>query len=167
MPGLPTTEEITRAFEGMDLVPGSKKKRRELNPKEERRRAGETNGWDANPIKKTLGGKETEVFTISALAAALEKSIVTIRSWEAKKFIPKSPYRLRAHVLQGKKTSGNRVYTRALIQSAVDEFQKRGLIGSTRVEWNQHEDLKDALRDSWKIIVATESQKASQPKETQ
>ncbi|CAB4166952.1 hypothetical protein UFOVP964_51 [uncultured Caudovirales phage] len=158
MAGLRGQDEIDKAFAGLEYAPGSKKKRRDIDPKVSRRRTGETNGWDANPIKKTLSGVETEVFTIGALAQALEKQIVTIRLWERKGYIPRAPYRLRAKTLGGKKTGGNRVYTRALIEATIDEFAKRGLIGSSRVEWNQHDDLTEALVSQWKAITSTESQ---------
>ena len=157
MPGLRSDDEIEKAFADLIYAPGSKKKRREPDPKVSRRKPGESNGWDANPIMKTLGGQETEVFTISALALALEKQIVTVRLWERKGYIPKAPYRLRAKTLGGKKTGGNRVYTRPLIESAIDEFAKRGLLGSARVEWSQHDDLTEALVSRWKDITSTES----------
>jgi hypothetical protein len=158
MAGLRSDDEIERAFADLEYIPGSKRKRREENPKVSRRRNGESNGWDTNPIMKTLGGKETEVFTIGALALALEKTIVTVRLWERKGYIPRAPYRLRSKTLKGQKTGGNRVYTRALIESAIDEFNRRGLLGSARVEWNQHDDLTDALVKRWKEITSTESQ---------
>jgi hypothetical protein len=158
MAGLRSDDEIDRAFADLEYIPGSKRKRREENPKVSRRKNGETNGWDTNPIMKTLGGKETEVFTIGALAMALEKTIVTVRLWERKGYIPRAPYRLRSKTLKGQKTGGNRVYTRALIESAIDEFNRRGLLGSARVEWNQHDDLTDALVKRWKEITSTESQ---------
>ena len=151
-------DEVLKAFEGLDYIPGSKRKRREPDPKVSRRKVGESNGWDENPIIKTLGGKETEVFTIGALAQALEKSIVSVRLWERKGYIPRAPYRLRSKTLKGQKTGGNRVYTRALIESAVEEFAKRGLLGTARVEWSQHDDLTDALVKRWKEITETESQ---------
>ena len=154
-------DEVLKAFEGLDYVPGSKRKRREPDPKVSRRKSGESNGWDANPIMKTLGGKEVEVFTISALAQALEKSIVSVRLWERKGYIPRAPYRLRAKTVKGQKTGGNRVYTRALIESAMEEFSKRGLLGTARVEWSQHDDLTEALVKRWKDITDTESRKAS------
>jgi hypothetical protein len=160
MVGIRGEDEILKAFEGLDRAPGSKQKRRDPSGLSEKRRAkvlGETNGWDANPIIKRLGGEDTEVFTIGALALALEKQIVTIRLWERKGYIPRAPYRLRAKTLGGKKTGGNRVYTRALIEATVDEFVKRGLIGTARVEWNQHEDLTEALISRWKEITSTES----------
>jgi len=158
MAGLRGDDEIEAAFADLEYVPGSKQKRREPDPKVSRRKIGESNGWDANPIVKTLGGKETEVFTIGALALALEKTIVTVRLWERKGYIPRAPYRLRSKTLGGKKTGGNRVYTRALIESAIEEFNRRGLLGSARVEWNQHEDLTDALVKRWKEIINQENQ---------
>ena len=151
-------DDILKAFEGLEYVPGSKKKRREPDPKVSRRKSGESNGWDENPIMKTLGGQEVEVFTISALAQALEKTIVTVRLWERKGYIPRAPYRLRSKTLKGQKTGGNRVYTRALIEATVEEFSRRGLLGTARVEWNQHDDLTDALVKRWKEITETESQ---------
>jgi hypothetical protein len=157
MAGLRSDDEIEKAFADLEYIPGSKKKRREPDPKVSRRKSGETNGWDANPIIKTLGGQETEVFTIGALAQALEKQIVTVRLWERKGYIPRAPYRLRAKTLKGQKTGGNRVYTRALIEATVDEFAKRGLLGTARVEWGQHEDLTEALVSRWKDITSTES----------
>ena len=157
MAGLRGQDEIDAAFADLEYIPGSKKKRRELDPKVSRRKTGESNGWDANPVVKTLGGVETEVFTIGALALALEKTIVTIRLWERKGYIPRAPYRLRSKTLKGEKTGGNRVYTRALIESSIEEFNRRGLLGSARVEWSQHEDLTEALVKRWKEITSTES----------
>lgn len=158
MAGLRSNDEIEKAFADLEYIPGSKKKRREPDPKVSRRKVGESNGWDENPIIKTLGGQEVEVFTIGALAHALEKSIVSVRLWERKGYIPRAPYRLRSKTLKGQKTGGNRVYTRALIESTIEEFSKRGLLGTARVEWNQHDDLTDALVKRWKEITETESQ---------
>lgn len=153
MAGLRSDEEILRAFEGLDRVPGSKQKRRESTPVADKRRKqafGESNGWDENPIIKSLKGVETEVFTVSALALALDKKIVTIRLWEKKGYIPGAPYRLRSKSLNGKKVMGNRVYTRELIEIAIEEFSKRNLLGAARVEWSKLEDLTEALVVRWK-----------------
>lgn len=153
MAGLRSEDEILKAFEGLDRVPGSKQKRRDSSEVADKRRKkalGESNGWDENPIIKTLKGVETEVFTISALALALEKQIVTIRLWEKKGYIPIAPYRLRSKQLNGTKVNGNRVYTRDLIEIAIQEFTARGLLGSARVEWSKHGDLTDALIRRWK-----------------
>lgn len=153
MPGMRSEEDILRAFEGLDRAPGSKKPRRELTEVAEKRREkilSGSNGWDKHPIMKTLGGKEVEVFTIGALADALEKKIVTIRLWEKKGYIPIAPYRLRSKQLNGKKVNGNRVYTRELIEIAIEEFEIRRLLGSARVEWGKLEDLTQALVRRWK-----------------
>jgi hypothetical protein len=149
-------KDILQAFEGLDRAPGSKQKRREVTEVAQKRKAkilGETNGWDANPIVKTLQGREVDVFTISALALALEKQIVTIRLWEKKGYIPTAPYRLRSKQLNGKKVLGNRVYTRLLIEIAIEEFDRRGLLDSARVEWKHHEDLTEALVRRWREAV--------------
>ena len=160
MPGLRGDDEILQSFADLEYLPGSKKsKRREPDPKMSRRKRGESNGWDATPILKVLNGVETEVFTIGALAVALEKTIVTIRLWERKGYIPRAPYRLRSKVLKGQKTGGNRVYTRELIESAVEEFAARGLLGSARVEWGMYEDLTEDLLRRWREATSTESQK--------
>jgi hypothetical protein len=161
MPGMRSEEEILKAFEGLDTVPGSRQPRRVDSPVAQKRRAqafGESNGWDANPTIKTLNGVETELFTISALAQALEKQIVTIRLWEQKGYIPIAPYRLRSKQLNGQKVNGNRVYTRELIDICIEEFAKRGLLGSARVEWKLLDDLTEALVYRWKVAVATNKQ---------
>ena len=49
------------------------------------------------------------------------------------------------------------MYTRALIESAIEEFNRRGLLGSARVEWNQYNDLTEALVKRWKEITNTEN----------
>ena len=149
MVGMRSDEEILNAFEGLTTVPGSKVVRRDKREtpavaKEE---------WDSKPLIKMIGGVPTEVYTISALATALGKSLVTIRQWEAKAYIPQSPYRLRNKTLKGQKTAGNRVYTRPLIVAAIEEFNKRGLLGKARVEWSQHRDLTLDLHSRWSRIV--------------
>jgi len=156
MAGLRSEAELLKAFEGLDRAPGSKQKRRDVTEVATKRKAkalGESNGWDANPITKTLHGVETQVFTIGALALALEKQVVTIRLWEKKGYIPQSPYRLRSKSLKGQKVGGNRVYTRNLIEIAIKEFASRGLLGASRIEWNQHEDLTEAIVRQWKESV--------------
>lgn len=156
MPGLRSDEESLRAFEGLEKLPGSKKSRREDTPTAQKRRSkafGESNGWDANPIIKTLHGEETEVFTVSALALALEKKVVTIRLWENKGYIPTAPYRLRSKSLNGKKVAGNRVYTRELVEIAIEEFASRDLLGTARVEWSRLEDLTAAITRRWKAAI--------------
>jgi len=156
MPGLRSEEEILKAFSGLDTRPGSRQKRVDNNPVADKRRAtimGESNGWDEFPIKKVLNGVETEVFTISALAHALDKKVVTVRLWEKNGYIPIAPYRLRSKQLNGQKVNGNRVYTRELIEIAIEEFARRNLLGSARVEWSKLGDLTDTLVRRWKDAI--------------
>jgi hypothetical protein len=145
--------DILKAFDGLERVPGSKQKRREVTEvaaKKKSKVLGESNGWDSNPTIKLVKGVETELFTISALAQALEKQVVTIRLWEKKGYLPFAPYRLRSKSLNGKKVNGNRVYTRPLIEIAIQEFSRRGLLGSARVEWSKHQSLTDDIVKRWK-----------------
>ena len=88
MPGLRGEDEILKAFADLEYKPGSRQKRRADSPAAQKRRAIAENDWDVNPVVKTLGGKETEVFTIGAMATALQKSIISIRSWDKKGYIP-------------------------------------------------------------------------------
>jgi hypothetical protein len=145
-----TAYDIDAEFAALDAnYPGSKRKRREATP------VAEESAWDAKPIVKKLGGVDTEFFLLGALANALGKSPVTIRLWERKTYIPKSPYRLPATTKAGKTVPGKRVFTRELIDIAVQEFAKRGLLGAARVEWNQHADLTIALYERWSAITET------------
>jgi hypothetical protein len=144
--------EILKAFEGLDTRPGSRHARVATSSVAEKKRArvlGEGSGWDESPIIKSVRGIETELFTISALAQALEKEVVTIRYWEKKGHIPGAPFRLRSKVINGNKVNGNRVYTRELIEIAIEEFQERGLLGSARVDWNRNRDLTSAIVSKW------------------
>jgi hypothetical protein len=153
MPGMRSEADILKAFDGLERVPGSKQKRREVTEvaaKKKSKVLGESNGWDSNPTIKLVKGVETELFTISALAQALEKQVVTIRLWEKKGYLPFAPYRLRSKSLNGKKVNGNRVYTRPLIEIAIQEFSRRGLLGSARVEWSKHQSLTDDIVKRWK-----------------
>lgn len=150
MVGMRSDDEIMRAFDGLQMIPGSKTPR--ISPSPVAKKASDEE-WDSNPIIKKVGGVDTELFTISALAMALGKSIVTIRQWEQRGYIPQSPYRLRQKSLKGQRTAGNRVYTRPLVVAAIEEFSNRGLLGKARVEWKDHEDLTIALHARWSRII--------------
>lgn len=143
------TIDIDAEFADLDSrYPGSKRKRREPAPVVEA-----SEGWDAHPLIKFMGGREVEFFTIGALAGALGKSVITIRRWERMSFIPQSPYRLPSHKRGDSTMPGKRVFTRPLITAAVEEFDKRGLLGAARVEWKEHDDLTTALVARWLAIT--------------
>jgi len=74
--------------------------------------------WDGKPTFYLFKGQKREFFTISHLSAALGRSPVTIRSWENKGLLPRSPYRTprpQRGSLPGKETKGRRLWTRRQI----------------------------------------------------
>ena len=147
----PVSYDIDAAFADLDkFYPGSKRPRREA-PAAPRQGI---ESWDANPIVKLRNGVETEFFLITALAAALGKSVITVRYWERKGFIPKAPFRLPGRKNDSGLT-GKRVYTRPLIEIAVSEFGKRGLLDAERVEWKHHEDLTIEIYGQWNTTLET------------
>lgn len=107
--------------------------------------------WDASPIIRTVRGKEMEFFGISSMAAALGRSIVSVRLWERKGYIPRAPYRLPDH--SGGK--GNRLYTRAIIKATMREFEKVGVLDpGTRIRWaTDHKNLTIRLVERWSALV--------------
>lgn len=139
--------EVDTFFQDLDkYYPGSKKQRR---PEPERRPEKDIS-WDASPILKLHNGEMTEFFLPGALAKALGKATVTIRLWERRGHIPRAPYRLPGYTdAKGAKHPGKRVYTRRLVEIAIEEFAARDLLGVARVEWKTHEDLTIALLERW------------------
>lgn len=154
MAGLRSEDEILKSFEGLDRPPGSKQPRKALaSPSKKSVKTVDNSAWDANPIIKSFKGKDLEMFTVGAFAQALDKKIVTIRLWERKGYIPFAPFRLRSKQLNGEKVNGNRAYTRELIEIAIEEFERRGLLGSARVEWSKHPELPKVLAKRWKEVL--------------
>ena len=144
---------IDETFADLEFYPGSKRRRRTFV--ETKTATVENDGWDAHPLIKRLpNGKEVEMFTAGALAAALGRPLVTLRVWERRGYIPSAPYRLRG---ASKEFAGRRLYTRALIDRTVEMFAERGLLGATRINWSQHRDLTIQLFESWKSIHKSEN----------
>lgn len=78
--------------------------------------------WDERPLMKSVKGVPTEFFTIGDLAVALGRQPVTIRSWERKGWLPKSPYRTqvpKGEQVPGKAIKGRRLYTRVQIEAVI------------------------------------------------
>lgn len=137
------------------FYPGSKRERR---TEIERKPVVDEVSWDADSVVKRLpNGREVEMFTVGALATALGHSVVSIRRWERIGYIPKTPYRFRSSVVDGKRVEGRRLYTRALIESAVHAFSARGLAGKPRIDWSRHTDLPVELRETWEKIRVSET----------
>ncbi len=140
--------DVDKDFAELEFLFYSKKRKRRPKVAVE-----EEPSWEASPIVKTVRGKRMEFYYIGALAQALGKSVKTVRYWEQKSFIPKSPYRLPGYMRGDKKIPGKRLLTKALIDVTVDEFDKRGLLGKARVDWNLHDDLTTSLVEKWSAIV--------------
>jgi hypothetical protein len=106
----------------------------------------EARAWDRRPITKTVKGVKREFFLVGALAAALGRSTVTIRAWEAEGIIPKVRWRTKAPVLKrsdrpplpGKAVTGKRLYSREQIEATVAAAR------ATRVY-----DLRDVASADW------------------
>jgi hypothetical protein len=140
---------VDKMFADMDeYYPGSKRKRRQSIAPEPVIR--QTDGWDATSYKKVLNGEEVEMFTIGALAAALGRPIITIRQWIREGHIPQSPYRLPTKKdKHGVEHKGRRLYTRSMIETAIDVFTRNGLMTVKRIEWGEHQTVHSELDEAW------------------
>jgi hypothetical protein len=150
------SDEIDRLFEDLDTYyPGSKRKRKEKVIKEEDPEAA----WDTKPIKKKLpNGNEVELFTIGAMANALGRPVITIRTWIKEGYLPASPYRLPAKKNKnGEDHQGRRLYSRAMVEKTVSLFHSAGLLHTKRVEWSLHRQLSNEIAEAWNQIRADET----------
>ena len=87
--------------------------------------------WDEEPKLLFVNGVQVEFFNIGAVARALGRKPVTIRSWEDKGVIPRSKYRTPApkkDMVPGKIKRGRRLYTREQIQVLIDAARVTGVL---------------------------------------
>jgi hypothetical protein len=151
-----TDDYIENSFADLDVYyPGSKRKRREPAKSEV-----EPNlDWDAKPYKKTLpNGKDVDMFTIGAIANALGRPLITVRAWIKEGYLPASPYRLPTKKnVKGEDHLGRRLYTRPMIEAAVELFGKHGLLNVKRIEWSNHQQLSADIAEAWNNIRAQET----------
>lgn len=148
---------IENSFADLDpFYPGSKRKRREP-PKPE---VIPDLNWDAKPYKKTLpNGNDIEMFTIGALANALGRPLITVRAWIKEGYLPASPYRLPTKKnVNGEDHLGRRLYSRPMIESAVELFGKYGLLHTKRIEWSNYQQLSVDIAEAWNQIRAKETE---------
>jgi hypothetical protein len=152
-------DAVDKLFKDLDeFYPGSKRKRRPVSPKAEKKKAKEDGAWDADPVLKKLpNGKEIELFSAGALCLALGRPLVTLRLWERKGYIPRAPYRLKSVVVKGVKKPGWRMYSRDIIESTILSFESRGLLEAPRVDWNRYSDLSIELMENWSKIHSQET----------
>ena len=147
-------DPVDRLFAELDdYYPGSKKKRRPLNPQAKKKKVKEERSWDSNPQVKTLPNKNVvELFSAGDFSRALGRPLVTVRLWERKGYIPRAPYRLKSPVVDGVKKPGWRMYSRAMVEATLEAFEARGLIELPRIDWNRHTSLSIELMETWKKI---------------
>jgi hypothetical protein len=127
---------ISEAFGDLqsEFYPASKQRRREsredkaLRLARERAEAKEEEGWDAHPVIKHLpDGREMEMFHIGALAKALGRRPVTIRSWITKAWIPKARYRTN-DIVGSRGNAGRRLWNRKMIEGMQRIAREEGLL---------------------------------------
>jgi len=142
-----------------EYYPGSRNKRRPLDPDVKPKKPANLGSWDADPqVKKLPNGKTVELYSVGALCQALGRPVVTVRLWERKGYIPRAPYRLKSMIVDGVKKPGWRMYSKAMIEETVKQFHARGLIGAPRVDWNRHPELSIELTEAWKKIHDQETE---------
>lgn len=86
--------------------------------------------WDSKPLKYIMGGEQREFYTIGHLAKALGYSVQSIRAWENKGLLPKSPFRSPKPVrdmLPGR-TKGKRLWTREQIEGILRIAKEEGVL---------------------------------------
>jgi hypothetical protein len=152
-----TEDFIDKSFSDLDeFYPGSKRKRKTPVKKETESIVAT---WDAKPKTITMpNGTDMEMFGIGALAAALGRPIITIRTWIKEGYIPSAPYRLPTKKTRyGGDRPGNRLYSRAMIETAIELFSKFDVLETKRIDWAQHQDLSKALSDAWVKIRSQET----------
>jgi hypothetical protein len=140
-----------------EYYPGSKRKRKKPEPKKPEIIPGKE--WASKFYKKTLpNGTDVEMFTIGALANALGRPVITIRTWIKEGYIPASPYRLpTTKNNKGEDHQGRRLYSKAMVEKVIELFDKAGLLYIKRIDWPAHQQLSNEIAEAWGQIRATET----------
>lgn len=121
-----------------DFYPGSKRRKsdeqKKLRERVEKAQKPKNTDWDAHPLRRTVRIHNKPVsmdfFTIGALAKALGKKPVTIRSWISKGWLPKARYRGPA-AMGTRGNAGKRLWSRTQIEAIVRIATEENLLG----EW--------------------------------
>jgi hypothetical protein len=138
-----------------DYYPGSRRKRREPPKVKE----VIPQSWEEDGVLKRLpNGNEVDMYLIGSLAKALNRPIKTIRSWMERGHLPTSPYRMPATIgKNGKEYAGRRLYSKRMVETAIDLFESAGLMSVDRVDWTVHRNLSDKITEAWDKIRAEET----------
>jgi hypothetical protein len=134
--------------------PGSKRKRREPKVEEP-----VDTSWDKHPRPTVLpNGKEIDLFTIGALASALNRPVITIKLWMKEGHLPTSPYRLPTKVdKNGNERQGRRLYSRSMIESAIQVFVTFGVLHVKRIDWDKYRKVTEEIAKAWEKSLAEET----------
>jgi hypothetical protein len=111
------SDPITESFSDLDY-PGRRKPVNRGVTKAE----PEVREWDSKPLYYMVNGQKQEFFIIGHLAKALGYSVQSIRAWEDKGLLPRSPYRsprTRGAVAGGRSDKGKRLWTREQVDGIV------------------------------------------------
>lgn len=109
------TDQLAERFSDLDY-PG---RRKPVNRGDKPQAPPETQVWDAKPLYYLVNGEKCEFFIIGHLAKALGYSVQSIRAWEDKGLLPRSPFRsprTKGPVAGGRSNKGKRLWTRAQIE---------------------------------------------------
>lgn len=150
-------------FAGLDnFYPGSKRKRKEPIKTKEK----VTTAWEDKAFIKLLpNGESVEMYTVGSLANALNRSVKTIRYWITHNQIPVSPYRLPSVTgPNGKEYAGRRLYSKRMVEAAVEIFESAGLMSVDRVDWTVHRNLSDKITEAWDKIRVEENENTNKGK---
>jgi hypothetical protein len=148
---------IDESFAALDdYYPFSKKKRKTFEVKAEPK---EKESWEERSYKKTMpNGKDMDMYTLGSLADALGRPIITIRAWMKAGYLPVSPYRLPAQVdKHGHTRQGRRLYSRAMIEAAVEVFSSAGILETSRINWVDNRHVATDIAEAWNKIRAQET----------
>ena len=151
-------------FKGLDeFYPGSKRKRREPPAPKEK----VATDWEQDYFTKYLpNGEAVQMYTLGSLAKALNRSAKTLRAWMDWGYLPQSPYRLPTKIgKNGKEYAGRRLYSKRMVEAAVNLFESAGLMNVDRIEWlTLHRDLSDKITEAWDKIRAEETENTNKGK---
>jgi hypothetical protein len=125
------SDSLAERFDDLDY-PG---RRKPVNRGAATKAAAGTEVWDARPVRYMVSGEVREFYTISHLAAALGYSVQSIRAWEDKGLLPRSPFRsprTRKPVAGGRSDKGKRLWTREQVEGIVRLARRHRVILNKR-----------------------------------
>jgi len=125
------SDSLAERFDDLDY-PG---RRKPVNRGTAKTPAVDTPTWDDRPVRYMVNGEVREFFTISHLAAALGYSVQSIRAWEDKGALPRSPFRsprTAKPVAGGRSNKGKRLWTREQIEGIVRLARRHNVILNKR-----------------------------------